>query len=210
MKAVLVAERDPHAVVRVLRAVGARVVVVAQSRDAADDALARQREWAAIAVGMSLPGEQRRLRSLIEEVAITRPSVPRAIVCTRPTRPIARLAAMTGATLLWKPLESAAIERLLARTERAESAGDRTDRAVRTIIRSRWPRLTERHLEIVFELARGQSREAICARLGIREKTLKSHVRTILLRTGAHDMNSLVGDVLRDALALLAAEEPPR
>jgi DNA-binding NarL/FixJ family response regulator/class 3 adenylate cyclase len=61
-----------------------------------------------------------------------------------------------------------------------------------------FPQLTDRELEILDLLARGQSNHAISARLYLSDKTVRNHVSNILAKTGAPDRHA-AADMARQA-----------
>jgi DNA-binding NarL/FixJ family response regulator/class 3 adenylate cyclase len=61
-----------------------------------------------------------------------------------------------------------------------------------------FPQLTDREIEILGLLARGQSNRAISARLYLSDKTVRNHVSNILAKTGAPDRHA-AADIARQA-----------
>ena len=67
------------------------------------------------------------------------------------------------------------------------------------------PRLTDRQLEILDRMARGEGRPVIARALGLTESTVRSHTKELYKRLGVNERAHAVAVALRDAVIL-----PPR
>jgi DNA-binding NarL/FixJ family response regulator len=67
------------------------------------------------------------------------------------------------------------------------------------------PRLTDRQVEILDRMARGEGRPEIARALGLTESTVRSHSKELYKRLGVNERAHAVAVALRDAVIL-----PPR
>ena len=67
------------------------------------------------------------------------------------------------------------------------------------------PRLTDRQIEILDRMARGEGRPEIARALGLSESTVRSHTKELYKRLGVNDRAHAVAVALRDTVIL-----PPR
>jgi DNA-binding NarL/FixJ family response regulator len=70
-------------------------------------------------------------------------------------------------------------------------------------------RLTARELEVLAELARGRSNREIARKLGLAEKTVKTHVSAILGKLGVQDRTQAALHAVRAGLSEQVRAQPP-
>ncbi len=66
--------------------------------------------------------------------------------------------------------------------------------------RSQLDDLTPRETDVLREIARGRSNKEIARQLGIREKTVKTHVSNVLSKLGVHDRTQAALEAVRSGL----------
>jgi DNA-binding NarL/FixJ family response regulator len=69
--------------------------------------------------------------------------------------------------------------------------------------------LTARELEVLAELARGRSNREIARKLGLAEKTVKTHVSAILGKLGVQDRTQAALHAVRAGLSEQVRAQPP-
>ncbi len=70
-------------------------------------------------------------------------------------------------------------------------------------------RLTARELEVLAELARGRSNREIARKLGLAEKTVKTHVSAILGKLGVQDRTQAALHAVRAGLTEHVTDQQP-
>jgi FixJ family two-component response regulator len=91
-------------------------------------------------------------------------------------------------------------ERLVAAIRRGleRDAGEHEERARLADLKRRFGTLSKRELEVLREVLRGQLNKQVAATLGISERTVKLHRRSIKFKVGAHTAARLAA-LARDA-----------
>lgn len=120
-------------------------------------------------------------------------------------RSVPNRAQALGAEFLYKPCTKSNIEAFLERSEQRESSRRELAEAERASLARAVTRLAEefqlpaRERDIVEALSRGVARADLAASLDLKENTLKSMVRRLLVRTAHENLDELLRSLLRSA-----------
>lgn len=171
--------------------------VVTHRMSAALDAVRRREptSWAAAIVDIGLPDGSgieltRVLRMLV-------PGLPVLVITGADTRESANDALEAGAQFAYKPMPMRALDAFVEQA--IEGRPDsRVEAAVRALARQR--ALSDRETHLVRLASRGATRGELAERLAVSENTVKTHVRSVLLKCDAESLDAVVRHVLHGAL----------
>lgn len=150
----------------------------------------RDDAWAGLLIDIELPdGNGLDLLSYDREQGR---STPALILTGRLERDLVNRASALGALYACKPASNATLEQLVIAARGATASFEDMARHAETF-------LTERELEIVMAHARGVRRDAYLARANLSLAAYKSHVRTMLMRTGYASLDEIVLSLLKQA-----------
>ncbi len=181
----LIVDDDPRLARSLARLLRARFdpVHVAGSVEEAHRLLPRVREWGAVIVdhhltdGLGL--------DLIRDIRREYPRVPAVLLTGELSRALANHCAKQKITYLVKPVHSDVLERLFERTPSVELSSDVAELASRI-------GASPREATVLQLVARHRlTQRRVAEVLGVSEHTVKTHVRSLLLKAGAGSMAEL-------------------
>jgi len=196
LMSVLIVEDDVLVASALSRAVARHSVVqtVGTVRDALE-ILQRPRHWLAAIVDVGLPdgtGMEVASRLLSPEL-----HVPTLVLTGRSDHRLANEAQALGAQFLFKPVSLDEIDGFL---ERVMANDPKTRIGASLDALASAAGLTAREREIVSQILKGTARSDLAKVMQTRESTVKTHVRSILVKTAARDLGEVARRILEQAV----------
>jgi DNA-binding NarL/FixJ family response regulator len=196
--AVLIVEDDPRVASTLMQMLPRDLMRRrATSASSAVTTLRSHADWALLLIDVGL-GDGGSGLDVLDVAVEEYPTVVRVLVTADDSADLNDYARARSTDVIRKPFTREVLAPTLARVLSARTS---SEAVVALVARAAVDvSLTSREHEVFSRLVAGESRAALPASMGIARNTVDGYICTVLEKMGAHDMNEVIANLLRDAL----------